>query len=526
MSESELVNQQPVVIPIQDGRGLEQKQNGFGVGSEGDPSYTLTATGGASVAVAFDEYNFTTSEAHQTLRAGTPQSTGVLQPVAFEPGAMSRLDGHDPAEISPTLRAQMGDNQVAVYYEEAPTPTGNLTPWPEMGQPNMVYRTDTVTRTVDNNRHNILTTIPLDLRNALRSPESEQGVGIGEVGDPSHTLTVGATHGVFAETSDEAKSVYENQRSEVREADITNALSTGGGKPGQGYPAVRVQSVVRRLTPIECERLQGFPTVENTGIIEWCSDLQKTYADAEAQNPKLPKLVLSVASEQESETATSAENISPTNSQLTDKPALVNVEVNCEGEIVEIHSQGKLMLSVNTAEKASRSAHPLLAVDFVPQLVRMVQTLGLITQGGRVASQVSEKPLTEAKSGVPFARLSGSEMTLLAKGVVSDLTTPHPPTTPTTLFPSDTSHLGQNLQTLCCSVIPAIIGFTQMPTNEATTYRLHLRVKQPWTAFRIDEKKGLVPQADTHRYKQMGNAVAVPVVEWVIAGIVEIHNRG
>ena len=65
-----------------------------------------------------------------------------------------------------------------------------------------------------------------------------------------------------------------------------------------------------------------------------------------------------------------------------------------------------------------------------------------------------------------------------------------------------------------------------MPTNEATTYRLHLRVKQPWTAFRIDEKKGLVPQADTHRYKQMGNAVAVPVVEWVIAGIVEIHNRG
>jgi DNA (cytosine-5)-methyltransferase 1 len=26
-------------------------------------------------------------------------------------------------------------------------------------------------------------------------------------------------------------------------------------------------------------------------------------------------------------------------------------------------------------------------------------------------------------------------------------------------------------------------------------------------------------QADTHRYKQMGNAVAVPVVEWIIQGI-------
>ena len=28
-------------------------------------------------------------------------------------------------------------------------------------------------------------------------------------------------------------------------------------------------------------------------------------------------------------------------------------------------------------------------------------------------------------------------------------------------------------------------------------------------------------QADTHRYKQMGNAVAVPVVEWILEAIVD-----
>ena len=28
-------------------------------------------------------------------------------------------------------------------------------------------------------------------------------------------------------------------------------------------------------------------------------------------------------------------------------------------------------------------------------------------------------------------------------------------------------------------------------------------------------------QSDTHRYKQMGNAVAVPVVEWLIKGIID-----
>jgi DNA (cytosine-5)-methyltransferase 1 len=37
------------------------------------------------------------------------------------------------------------------------------------------------------------------------------------------------------------------------------ALTCGGGKPGEGYPAIANAVSVRRLTPRECERLQGFP---------------------------------------------------------------------------------------------------------------------------------------------------------------------------------------------------------------------------------------------------------------------------
>ncbi len=51
----------------------------------------------------------------------------------------------------------------------------------------------------------------------------------------------------------------ENQRSEVRVMDTFGALGTSGGKPGQGYQAVHEPMGVRRLTPRECERLQGFP---------------------------------------------------------------------------------------------------------------------------------------------------------------------------------------------------------------------------------------------------------------------------
>lgn len=115
-----------VAIPIQDGRDMEKHQNGIGIGDEGAPSYTLDQTGAQAVAysiredakantfsateldrsnalsalrpspqshhaqmfiteiqqpMAYDEYNDTLSgDIHHALRAGTKQSTGVIEP--------------------------------------------------------------------------------------------------------------------------------------------------------------------------------------------------------------------------------------------------------------------------------------------------------------------------------------------------------------------------------------------------------------------------------------------------------------
>ena len=56
----------------------------------------------------------------------------------------------------------------------------------------------------------------------------------------------------------ESLSFAENQRGELTESS-TAALDGGGRKPGQGYPAIREGVQVRRLTPIEAERLMGWP---------------------------------------------------------------------------------------------------------------------------------------------------------------------------------------------------------------------------------------------------------------------------
>jgi DNA (cytosine-5)-methyltransferase 1 len=86
------------------------------------------------------------------------------------------------------------------------------------------------------------------IQNATRGA-SQNGLGITTDG-PMYTLDVGSQHAVaFAQ----------NQIGEVREGDIANTLNTNFNASGRNTPMLRQASKVRRLTPTECERLQGFP---------------------------------------------------------------------------------------------------------------------------------------------------------------------------------------------------------------------------------------------------------------------------
>lgn len=111
----------------------------------------------------------------------------------------------------------------------------------------------------------------------------EAGRAVGILGDHAHTLTAegqdasedgtGRGRPVIAFSLKSAPggaddnfaqggrlvAFAENQRGELVTGDTLSALSTGGGKPGQGYPAVTDGVIVRTLSPIECERLQGYP---------------------------------------------------------------------------------------------------------------------------------------------------------------------------------------------------------------------------------------------------------------------------
>ena len=69
----------------------------------------------------------------------------------------------------------------------------------------------------------------------------------------------GQAYTLEARQTVQAVAFAQNQKGKLRLSEQAGALTTMGGKPGQGYPAALQGSAVRRLTPRECERLQGFP---------------------------------------------------------------------------------------------------------------------------------------------------------------------------------------------------------------------------------------------------------------------------
>ena len=141
------------------------------------------------------------------------------------------------------------------------------------------------------------TLIPIDMRQATREVKvrecNQPGAGIGNDGDPAFTLSAGGLvqaacvmqgrwrgddgrgydrpphvadlPSLDAQKVDMVASIAIRGREggcniETRSDGTANALRTpNGGRGGEGCGAVLHHSAVRRLTPRECERLQGFP---------------------------------------------------------------------------------------------------------------------------------------------------------------------------------------------------------------------------------------------------------------------------
>ncbi len=133
--------------------------------------------------------------------AYTPEARQVPQAIAFS----CKDSGADAGEVGPTLRAMGGvvpnaGGQVAIAFHPTQDP---------------ISSTDGTT----------------------------------------HAMGCGSSGG----TATVAVAFAQNQLGEVREAEVFNTLQSNSNASGRNTPLLRSRMAVRRLTPRECERLQGFP---------------------------------------------------------------------------------------------------------------------------------------------------------------------------------------------------------------------------------------------------------------------------
>ena len=281
------------------------------------------------------------------------------------------------------------------------------------------------------------------------------------------------------------------------------------------HASVATSQTVRRLTPMECERLQGFPDVKNTATFDLCLDHLSSLVDAEIQNLKWQKFVGSAGNGKSSENVWSALSSSSPKNQQISEPAQILVRINCEARQVEILSQGNLIWSANNVGNQNWLALPIKTDDFVQASVGLMQIVEQITIGGAVELRRNEeKILTEVTLGNFAEKQFGSAIKQLASDANSSLIKAPNAIMSTTSSPTDLRNLEQNLRTLFSFVSPAIDGFIPTPTGEKSLFTFQLETIEGWTDG----------QADSHRYKQMGNAVAVPVVSWIVKRLMEASN--
>ena len=195
---------------------------------------------------------------------GSPDSNhGGVAVVALEPGAASRVGGHVYSDgKSGTLRANAGDNHQAVVVAEPET---------YALQGSMIGRSDKNGPQGDGINEDVCFTLNTSDRHAIAAPDPSftisrdnhfavsEDVSVTAVARGPATVAAPADHYCTSKNSHHTVAAHEQANtlvaSDWKDPPLVNDLLND-------EPVY----IVRRLTPVECARLQGFPDW-------WCADL-------------------------------------------------------------------------------------------------------------------------------------------------------------------------------------------------------------------------------------------------------------
>lgn len=244
------------------GNSLTSNQGGIAVVAPAPETFDVRFTSDGTKNARGHCYPTEISRCLDTSEANPGSNHGGVAVVALEPGAASRVGGHIYSDgKSGTLRANAGDNQQAVLMPETYSLQGS-----------MIGRADKNGPQGDGINEDICFCLNTIDRHAVAAPETSYTISrdnhfaVSE--DVSVTAVARGPATVATPTADHY-STSKNSHHTVAAHEQANTLVASDWKDPplvNDIPNGEPVYIVRRLTPVECARLQGFPDW-------WCANL-------------------------------------------------------------------------------------------------------------------------------------------------------------------------------------------------------------------------------------------------------------
>lgn len=266
----------------------------------------------------------------------------------------------------------------------------------------------------------------------------------------------------------------------------------------------------RKLTPLECERLQTVNTIYELEV-ELCLDQIRSYVNAVEKSHKLQKLVLSVEKNALIEFAKLVvKNIQPSNLQIKHiAPQSVDILIQKIINKCTAINQKEKNIIVDFAEKKTMSNYQDIAADFVIQNVFTNIIQEKIINTGKAELHLKGKNLCYQSIGKKLLKMSGKEIMQFVE--IADMIFQKIEIEKcifTTLYLLNMKNIDQMLIILYWYAKIAIDIFTQIEIQEKNIL-LKYSFENSYTNH----------VSNTQRYKMLGNGWTVDVIAHIFKGL-------
>jgi len=269
---------------------------------------------------------------------------------------------------------------------------------------------------------------------------------------------------------------------------------------------------IRRLTPKECERLQGFPDVTKIVKFTLWYDHQNNCVNVAIKCHKRLNNASLVERKRTLEFAESAQNNLLKERASQESVVGISVRINSGQKQIDISNVEKSLSNALTAEQKNKFLLLMQQESFVHQLVHIMQIEEAIIRNGKEELHLNTMHFTPEKNGSLCAGLFGQEKEGFAKDVeiMMDENIRY--------IISSCAQSSQNLdmsnQTWLCFVLSVIAMFTQGKTFPNNSFDFEISTTSDWTLIPYRNKPA-DQCPDGPRYKACGNSMAVPCMAWL-----------